>query len=78
MPQIADPVFGIERMHFECGGIDEQTRTDKFVLLVVFSQNVAHVLTEKTLDALAKLLHALDVCLLDAPCAIGRVGSGGA
>src|ERR1700733_5721352 len=30
VPQIADPVFGVKRMHFECGSIDEQTRTDKF------------------------------------------------
>ena len=74
VPQIADPVFGIKRMHFERSGIDEQTRTDKLVVLVVFSQDVAHVLAEKTLDALAKLLHALDVGLLHAPCAIGRVG----
>src|SRR5580700_6624859 len=64
-------------MHFECSGIDEQTRTDKFVMLVVFSQNVAHVLAEKTLDALAKLLNALNVGLLDAPCSIGRVGWAG-
>ena len=77
VPQIADPVFGVERMHFECSGINEQTRTDKFVVLVVFPQDVAHVLTEKALDALAKLLHALDVGLLDAPCAIGCVGWAG-
>ena len=77
VPQIADPVFGVKRMHFECGSINEQTRTDKFIVLVVFPQNVAHVLAEKTLDALAKLLHALDVGLLDAPCSIGRVGWAG-
>ena len=77
VPQIADPVFGIKRMHFEGSSIDKQARTDKFVVLVVFSQDMAHVLAEKTLDALAKLLHALDVRLLDAPCAIGRVGRAG-
>src|ERR1017187_597824 len=73
VPQIADAVFGIERMHFECGSIDEQTRADKLVVLMVLSQDVAHVLAEKTLDTLAKLLYALDVGLLHAPCAIGCV-----
>jgi len=73
MPQIADTVFRIERMHFECSRIDKEARTDKFLVLVVFSQNVAHVLAEKTLDALAKLLNALDVSLLNAPCTIGGI-----
>ena len=42
--RVADAVFGVERMHFECSSINEQTRTDKLLVLVVFSQNVAHVL----------------------------------
>ena len=77
VPQIADPVFGIQRMHFERCRIDEQSRTDKLVLLVVFPQYVAHVLAEKTLDALAEFLHALNVGLLYAPCPISRVGGPG-
>src|ERR1700677_2068367 len=49
VPQIADPVFGIERMHFECSGINEKARTDKLILLVMFAKDVTHVLAEKTL-----------------------------
>jgi len=60
-------------MHFECSRIDKEARTDKFLVLVVFSQNVAHVLAEKALNALAKSLTALDVNLLDAPCTVGGI-----
>src|SRR5580704_9292782 len=77
VPQVAHPVFGVKRMHFECRRIDEQTRTDKLLVLVVFAQDVTHVLAEKTLDTLAKFLHALNVGLLNAPCAIGRVWRAG-
>jgi hypothetical protein len=61
-------------MHFKCRNVHEQTRTDKLILFVVFPQYVAYVLAEEALDTLAKLLHALDVGLLHAPCPIGCVG----
>ena len=42
--------------------------------LLVLAQHVAHVLAQETLDALAKLLHAIDVGLLHPPGAIRRIG----
>ena len=39
----------------------------------MLAQHVAHVLTQKALDALAEFLHAFDVGLEDAPCSVRRV-----
>ena len=44
-----------------------------FVVLVVVAQDVADVLAEEALDALAEFLHAVDVLLLHAPGAVRRV-----
>src|SRR5947209_8206129 len=60
-------------MHLESGGVDEEPRADEFVMLRVIAKHVAHVLTQKALDALAKLLHAIDVLLRHSPGAVGGV-----
>src|SRR6185437_9713788 len=75
--QIADAVFSVQRMHFKRSGIDEQARTNEFVVLVVLAQYVANILAEETLDTLAKFLHTLDVGLLHAPRAVWCVGGPG-
>ena len=61
-------------MHLERGDADEEARAGKTVVLVVVAQHVAHVLAQEALDALAELLHAVDVGLLHAPGAVRRVG----
>ena len=61
-------------MHFECGGVDQETRPDELVELTMLAEYVADVLAEKALDTLAKLLHAVYVGLLHAPGAVGRIG----
>ena len=61
-------------MHFQRGGVNEEARADEFVVLVVVAQDVADVLAEETLDALAEFLHAIDVLLLHAPGAVGGIG----
>ena len=43
------------------------------VVLVVVAQDVADVLAQEALDALAELLDAVDVLLLHAPGAVGGV-----
>ena len=53
---------------------DQKARADKFIMQLMFAQNVANVLAQETLDALAKFLHAVDVGLVHPPGAIGRVG----
>ena len=54
--------------------VDQKTRPDKFLVLVMIAQDVADILAKKTLDALAEFLHAIDVLLRHAPGAVGRVG----
>ena len=60
-------VVGVERVHLELGGADEEPRTGEggLVLLVV-ADHVADVLAQEALDALAELLAPLDVDLLHA------------
>ena len=65
--QFGHAIFGVERMHFQRGGINQKARADEFLVLVMVAQNVADILAEKTFDALAEFLHAIDVFLL--PCA---------
>src|ERR1700733_3913810 len=61
-------------MHFERCRVNQQARTDELGFFVVLAQDVTYILTKETLDTLAKLLHALDVCLLHAPGSIREVG----
>ena len=44
------------------------------VMLAVVADDVADVLAEEALDALAEFLHAIDVALRHAPGAVGGVG----
>ena len=62
--QILEPVLRIEGVHLQRGDIDEKTRTDELLVLLMFAQNVAHVLAQEAFDALAKFLDAVDVFLL--------------
>ena len=86
MLQIADAVrllefrqavLGVERVHLQRGGVNEKARTDELIVLVMVAQDVADVLAEKTFDALAELLHAVDVRLLHAPRAVRCIGRAG-
>ena len=47
--------------------------TDELFVLMVVTQDVADVLTEEALDALAEFLYPLDVFLLHVPGAVGVV-----
>ena len=68
------PIRGVERVHFQGGDVDQETRADELVVHVVVAQDVANVLAQEALDALAELLHAVDVGLAHAPGAVGSVG----
>ena len=61
----------VERMHLERGRADEEARSAKLFLLVVIAQDVADILAEEALDALAELLHAIDVALVHLPLDAG-------
>src|SRR5438477_170240 len=56
-------ILSIERMHLQRGDINQVARANELVVLVMFAQNVAHILAQETLDALAKFFHAVDVFL---------------
>ena len=61
--QITRAILGVDRIHFEGGGVDEVARPDELVEEVMLAQHVADVLAQKTLDALPELLHPFDVHL---------------
>ena len=68
------PVRGVERVHFQGGDVDQETRADELVMHVVIAQDVADVLAQEALDALAELLDAVHVGLAHAPGAVGSIG----
>ena len=72
--RLALAVAGVERVHVELGEPDEEAGTGEGLLvLLVVTDDVAGVLAEEALDALAELLAALDVDLLHAVLARAQV-----
>src|SRR5262245_40826088 len=69
--QIARAPLHVERIHLERRRVHEMPRTDELREHAMVTQYVTHILTEKTLDALAELLHALSVDLSHSPGAVG-------
>src|SRR5215469_11300905 len=61
-------------MHFQGCHMNEKSWTNELFLHVMITQDVANVLAEIALDALAKFLHSFDILLGDAPRAILSVG----
>ena len=72
--QVGDPVGRVEWVHLQRSHVDQEPGPDELVVQPMVAQHVADVLTQITLDALAKFLHAIDVFLRHAPGAVGRVG----
>src|SRR5947207_10935070 len=73
----ARAVESVQRMHFEAGHSNEESRAGELFLLVVLAKNVANVLAEKAFDALAKLLNPVDIELRDFPFHSLRGSKGG-
>src|SRR5665213_2542862 len=61
-------------MHFQGGGVYQETRTDELVMHMVIPEHVANVLAQKTLNALAELLHAVGIGLRNAPGSVWSIG----
>src|SRR5262245_12350635 len=72
--QLLGAVRRVQRVHLERRRVDQEPRTDELLVQVMVAQHVAHVLAQKTLDALAELHHSVDIALLHAPRAIRRIG----
>ena len=66
----------VERVHVQLGDPHEEARAgERLLVLLVVADDVADVLAQEALDALAELLDALDVDLLHpvlARLAVGR------
>src|SRR5580698_1567230 len=58
-------------MHVQRSRTHEEARPTKLFLFVMFAQNVADVLAEKTLDALAKFLYTIHIALIHLPLDAG-------
>ena len=71
--ELRQAILGIEGMHFEGGTVDEESRPDEFVMLVVIAQHVTNILAQETFDALAEFLDAIHVGLRHPPCAVGVI-----
>src|SRR5580700_1445380 len=74
LSQILNAIAYVQRMHFESGRIHQKSRAYELFVHVMVAQDVADILTEVALNALAKLLHAFDILLGNAPGAVGRIG----
>src|SRR5262245_309531 len=64
-------------MHLQRRRVHQKAGTDELLVLVMLPEDVTHILTEETLDALAKLLDPIDVLLSHAPGTIRGIGRPG-
>lgn len=77
LAQVREPVFGIERMHFQSGSVNEKSRTDEFLMKVMVAKDVADILAQEAFDAFAKFLDTIHIALVHAPRAVGSIRSAG-
>src|SRR5207247_2385718 len=71
--ELLDPVLCVQRMHFERCDVHEISGTNELLVQMMFSQDVAHVLTKETLDALSEFLNAINILLRHSPGSFGRI-----
>src|SRR5271170_4127015 len=57
----------VQGVHIKRSGTHEEARSAEGLLFVVIAQDVADILTEETLDALAKFLYTVDIALVHLP-----------
>ena len=72
--QVVRPILGVEGIHLQRRGVNEEPWADELVVEPMVAQDVADVLAEEALDALPELLHALGVGLRHSPRAVLGVG----
>src|SRR5436305_8334918 len=60
LAQVGEAVLGVEGVHLQGRGVDQQPGADELVVQMVLPQHVADVLAEEALDALAELLRPVD------------------
>ena len=72
--EFLETIFGVERMHLQGGDMNQVARADKLLVFVMLAQDMADILAEKTFDAFAELLDAIDVGLGHPPGAVRGIG----
>ncbi len=65
-----DPVLVVEGVHLQRGDADEEARAAELVLLRVVAEDVADVLAEEALDALAEFLDPVGLLLGEQPVGV--------
>ena len=68
--QFFESVLGVNWVHFQGSGVNEESRSDEFVMKIVFSEDMADILAEEAFDAFSKLLDVINVFLFHPPRAI--------
>ncbi len=71
-----DAILDIQWVHLEARQADHEARSDEAFLAFTIPEDVAHVLTQEALDALAELLHAIDIFLVHAEVSVLVPGLG--
>src|SRR5262249_9299330 len=74
LAQGRDAVLHVERMHLECGHVDQEPRSDEIVVPPMLPEYVADILAEETLDALPEFLNPVDIGLIHPPSSIRSIG----
>jgi hypothetical protein len=64
-------------MHLERRGVNEKTRPDKVLVLVMIAQHMAHVLAKKAFDTFPEFLDPIDILLCHPPGAVAASGGRG-
>src|SRR5437899_8713894 len=64
-------------MHLKTRNPHKETRPSELSVLGMFAQHMTYILAEKTLDALAKFLHTINIFLLHLPVSAGSWAEGG-
>lgn len=77
LAQVREPVFGIERMHFQSGDVNKKSRADEFIMKVMIAEHMADILAQEAFDAFAKFLDAIYIALVHAPRAVGSIRAAG-
>lgn len=72
--QFVDPIFGIERMHFERGDVNQISWPNELFMHPMIAQDVANILAKEAFDAFPKFLDAIDIFLLHSPGSVRRIG----
>jgi hypothetical protein len=59
--QFGQAIFGVQRVHLQRCSENKKARSDKFLVQMMISQNMADILAKEAFDALAKFLDPINI-----------------